>query len=100
MGKFKKDLEIFQEGLLEVLPIAEDLGINLLIEPEPNLSIENSNQFTKFIEKFDSKFLGLNFDIGHFFCVNENPDELIIDLQDYIQHIHLEILHFQENITI
>ena len=90
----KKELEIFQEGLLEVIPIAEDLGIHLLIEPEPELLIENSNQFIKFIEKFDSKFLGLNFDIGHFFCVNENPDELIIDLQDYIQHIHLEDIAF------
>ena len=84
---YEKELEIFQEGLLEVLPIAEDLGIHLLIEPEPELLIENSNQFIEFIEKFDSKFLGLNFDIGHFFCVHENPDELIIDLQDYIQHI-------------
>jgi sugar phosphate isomerase/epimerase len=90
----KKELEIFQEGLLEVIPIAEDLGIHLLIEPEPELLIENSNQFIKFIEKFDSKFIGLNFDIGHFFCVNENPEKLIIDLQDYIQHIHLEDIAF------
>ena len=90
----KKELEIFQEGLVEVIPIAEDLGIHLLLEPEPELLIENSNQFIEFIEKFDSKFLGLNFDIGHFFCVNENPDELIIDLQDYIQHIHLEDIAF------
>ena len=86
----EKELKIFQEGLLEVLPIAEDLGIHLLVEPEPELLIENSNQFVNFIEKFDSKFIGLNFDIGHFFCVNENPIDLIIDLQDYIQHIHLE----------
>ena len=86
----EKEFELFQEGLLEVIPLAEELGVHLLIEPEPELLIENSNQFVQFIEKFNSKYLGLNFDIGHFFCVNENPGELIIDLQDYIQHIHLE----------
>ncbi|MDC0927984.1 sugar phosphate isomerase/epimerase [Nitrosopumilus sp.] len=87
---FEKELELFQEGLLEVLPLAEELGINLLVEPEPELLIENSHQFVKFIEKFNSKYLGLNFDIGHFFCVNEKPHKLILDLQDYIKHIHLE----------
>ena len=92
----EKELELFQEGLLEVLPIAEELGIHLLIEPEPELLIENSHQFVKFIEKFDSKFLGLNFDIGHFFCVNENPHKLILDLQDYIKHIHLEDIAFSK----
>tara|TARA_B110000444_G_C18703842_1_gene530323 strand:- start:127 stop:963 length:837 start_codon:yes stop_codon:yes gene_type:complete len=86
----EKELELFQEGLLEVLPLAEELGVHLLIEPEPELLIENSNQFVKFIEKFNSKYLGLNFDIGHFVCVNEDPSKLILDLQDYIKHVHLE----------
>ena len=86
----EKELELFQHGLLEVLPLAEELKIHLLIEPEPELLIENSNQFKKFIEKFDSKYIGLNFDIGHFFCVNEDPAKLIYDLEEYIHHIHLE----------
>jgi len=86
----EKELEIFQHGLLEVLPLAEELKIHLLIEPEPELLIENSNQFKNFIDKFDSDYLGLNFDIGHFFCVNEDPVKLIYELEDYIHHIHLE----------
>jgi sugar phosphate isomerase/epimerase len=86
----EKELELFEEGLLEVLPLAEELGIHLLVEPEPELLIENSCQFVKFMKNFNSKYLGLNFDIGHFFCVNENPHKLILDLQDYIKHIHLE----------
>jgi len=92
----EKELEIFQEGLLEVLPLAEDLGVHLLIEPEPELLIENSSQFVRFIEKFDSKYLGLNFDIGHFFCVNEDPEKLIINLHDYIKHIHLEDIAYSK----
>ena len=47
-------------------------------------------QFLKFISSFDTKFLGLNFDVGHFFCVGENPADSIKDLRDYINHIHLE----------
>ena len=89
-GNSKNELDIFEDGLHNVLPLAEELKINLLIEPEPNLSIENSSQFLKFIERFDSKYLGLNFDIGHFFCVNENPAKLIQELNPYIKHIHLE----------
>ena len=86
----EKELELFRQGLLEILPLAEELQIHLLIEPEPKLLIENSNQFLNFIEQFDSKYIGLNFDIGHFFCVNEDPAKLIHDMQEYIHHIHLE----------
>jgi len=86
----EKELELFEQGILEVLPIAKELKIQLLIEPEPELLIENSTQFLKFIERFESKYIGLNFDIGHFFCVNEEPTELIHKMQDYVSHIHLE----------
>ena len=89
-----KELDLFEQGILEVLPLAEELKIHLLIEPEPELLIENSNQFKNFIEKFDSNYLGLNFDIGHFVCVNEDPVKLIHDLGDYIHHIHLEDINY------
>ncbi len=82
--------ELFQKGIDEVLPIAEKNKVKLLIEPEPELLIENSTQFLKFISNFDSDFLGLNFDIGHFFCVGENPEKAIKILKDYLTHIHLE----------
>ncbi len=86
----KTGFEIFKEGLDQVIPAAEKNKIKLLIEPEPNLLIENSNQFLKFISNFNTNYLGLNFDIGHFFCVNEDPAILIKSLKDYISHIHLE----------
>jgi len=86
----KEGFELFQSGINEVLPIAEKNNVKLLIEPEPELLIENSSQFLKFISNFDSDYLGLNFDIGHFFCVGENPEEAIKILKDYLSHIHLE----------
>jgi len=83
-------LELFEQGINQVIPIAEENNVKLLIEPEPGLLIENSSEFINFISRFETKYLGLNFDIGHFFCVNEEPAELIKTLADYIGHIHLE----------
>ena len=86
----EEELDIFEQGLNEVLPIAEQNKTKILIEPEPGLLIENSSQFLDFISRFDSEFIGLNFDVGHFFCVGEDPADLIISLKEHINHIHLE----------
>lgn len=86
----EEELDVFEQGLNEVLPIAEENKIKILIEPEPGLLIENSSQFLNFISRFDSDYIGLNFDVGHFFCVGEDPVELITALKGYINHIHLE----------
>lgn len=86
----KEALDLFDEGINQILPIAEKNNVKLLIEPEPDLLIENSSQFLNFISRFKTNHLGLNFDIGHFFCVNENPSIAIKELKDYIGHIHLE----------
>ena len=81
---------MFENGINEVIPLLEKTGIKLLIEPEPDLLIENSGQFLEFIKRIDSKLVRLNFDIGHFYCVNEDPAKLILKLERYIEHIHLE----------
>jgi len=69
---------------------AREKNVRVLIEPEPDLLIENSRQFLSLYNELDKDIFGLNFDIGHFFCVNENPAELISELQDCSYHYHLE----------
>ncbi len=81
---------LFREGLEQVIPDAEALGVKLLIEPEPGLLIENSGQFKTFIKDFQSPAVGLNFDIGHFFCVGEDPRKALEDLFQWVGHMHLE----------
>ena len=81
--------KMFIEGLNRVVPIAEEENIKILIEPEPNLLLENSNQFLNFIENLSTDNVGLNFDIGHFYCVGEDPTDLIYKLSEYIEHFHL-----------
>ncbi len=82
--------KMFLDGVTKVAKIAEEENIKVLIEPEPGLLIENSTQFKTFMTKLiNSKHIRLNFDIGHFYCVNEDPAKLIHELSDYIVHFHL-----------
>ena len=82
--------KMFLDGLTRVAKIAEEEEIKILIEPEPGLLIENSQQFKKFLTKvINPNHIGLNFDIGHFYCVNEDPASLVYELSDYIEHFHL-----------
>ena len=76
-------------GIKEILPHAEKKQIKILIEPEPELLLETSTEFLHFMEGFDSDYLKLNFDIGHFYCVNEDPSALIPKLAEYIEHFHM-----------
>jgi len=81
---------LFQEGLEQVLPLAEDLNTRVLIEPEPELLLENTPEFKSFIQDFRTPVLGLNFDIGHFYCAGEEPAESFEELFEHIGHVHIE----------
>lgn len=80
----------FAAALEEVIPIAEELGVELRIEPEPGLLIERSDQYLKFMERIDSPMVGLNLDIGHIYCVGEDPADAIRRLSDHIRYIQIE----------
>ena len=82
--------ELFVEGLKPVLEHAETEGVLLLIEPEPDLLIEKVDQYLDVAGRLDSPAIGLNFDIGHSFCVDEEPAEVIPKLKEHIRHFHLE----------
>jgi sugar phosphate isomerase/epimerase len=81
---------VFLEGIREAERLAQSQGVKILVEPEPDLLIENSDQFLRFVKDADSDWVGLNFDIGHFYCVREDPEKLIYKLADYTGHFHLE----------
>jgi sugar phosphate isomerase/epimerase len=82
--------KIFLDGITRVAKTAEEEDIKVLIEPEPGLLIETSRQFKNFITKIiNSQYVRLNFDIGHFYCVNEDPAKVVYELSDYIEHFHL-----------
>jgi sugar phosphate isomerase/epimerase len=86
----KEAMSLFFQGLAKVIPLAEELHIKILVELEPNLLMETSGHFKEFIREIRSPAVGLNFDIGHFFCVGEDPSASFHDLFPWIGHIHLE----------
>jgi sugar phosphate isomerase/epimerase len=86
----EEGLRLFKEGLAAVETRARELGVRILIEPEPGLLIESSGQFLELFYDLDSTVFGLNFDVGHFFCVSEDPAELIRGMSGVFDHFHLE----------
>src|SRR5690349_21593071 len=66
-------LRLFVEMIKPVAEHAEKEGVLLLVEPEPGLLIEKADQFLEFMQHIDSPAVGLNFDIGHSYCVGDNP---------------------------
>jgi sugar phosphate isomerase/epimerase len=86
----RKDLlKLFTKNIEHAVRIAESEKVRILVEPEPGLIIENSSQITEFLKSFDSKSIGMNCDLGHFFCVGEDPAQVVYQLIDYIGHFHL-----------
>jgi sugar phosphate isomerase/epimerase len=83
-------MDTFVEGLTEALPVAEEVGVQLLVEPEPGLLVEDAAGFLELAQRISSPALGLNFDIGHFYCVSEPLPETIRRLEHLTGHYHIE----------
>ncbi len=83
-------LKMFVEELKPVVAHAEKVGVPLLVEPEPDLLIETADQYLEFAKHFNTPYLGLNFDIGHFYCVKDDPAATVHKLAPLIKHVHLE----------
>ena len=74
-------------------PLAEhahSLGVLLLIEPEPDLLLETTDQYLEVAERLNAPSIGLNFDVGHAFCVSEDLPRSIAKLAPHIRHYHFE----------
>jgi sugar phosphate isomerase/epimerase len=82
----------FAEGLRQIVHLARDLGVVIAVEPEPGLLIETAAEYAAFkLEYFgDVPTVAMNCDIGHLFCVGDEPTEVIRAQADQIAHVHLE----------
>jgi sugar phosphate isomerase/epimerase len=89
-GSWSAALKLFVEGIKPVAEHAENSGVLLLVEPEPGLLIETADQFLEFMGHIDSPAVGMNFDIGHAYCVGDEPATTIPRVRQYIRHFHLE----------
>jgi sugar phosphate isomerase/epimerase len=83
-------MDDFVESLRKIAETAETVGINVLVEPEPELLIETTGEFLEFVERIDHSRIRCNFDAGHLFSVGEDPVEAFDRLAEYVDHVHLE----------
>jgi sugar phosphate isomerase/epimerase len=83
-------MQTFVAELEPVLDHAEREGVRLLVEPEPGLLIENVAQWNDLRLRIDSPWMGLNYDVGHMYCVSEPLARTIEELAPQIDHIHVE----------
>ena len=84
--------ERFAEGLHKVLPVAQEHGLVLAIEPEPGLFIETAQEYLEFKNRYfkDEPLIKMNCDVGHLFCVGEDPAMVIRQMPEQVAHVHLE----------
>jgi len=82
--------DLFARGLEAPAKLAHDLGIKLLIEPEPGLLFTDIAETIGFIEKTGLPGLGLNVDLGHLFCIGRDPARIICEYPELLEHIHIE----------
>ena len=87
---WQQGADIFYEELMPCVDLAGKLGVLLLIEPEPELLIERFDQYLEFIGRIDSPWVGLNFDVGHAYCVSEDPQDWVAKMQTHTRHYHFE----------
>ena len=83
-------LPLFRETIAPALAEADRAGVKVLVEPEPECTIETSRQFLDFQKTVPNRSFGLNCDIGHFYCVGEDPADVVRAMKGRIGHVHLE----------
>jgi sugar phosphate isomerase/epimerase len=82
---------LFSKGLRRAADRGREKGVLVCVEPEPTLLIEKGGEYEEFVSKYvDYPNVGLNFDMGHFYCVGEDPAELIRGVGRKAAHYHLE----------
>ena len=93
--RYDKALERARIAINELLPIAEDLDIDLCIENVWNGLFYSPIELRDFVDSFDSKKLGVYLDIGNLLGYQQYPPHWIELLGPRIKRIHIK--DYREN---
>ena len=74
----------------ELCAIAEDNGVKIAIEVEPNQLFHNLKRFFDMADKVNSPAFKLNFDVGHIYLSEIDLMEAIDKSKDFIVYSHIE----------
>ena len=82
------------ESIRELVPVAEELGVNLALENVWNRFLISPMEWKLFLDQFSSKRVGIYFDAANC-CLNCRPQDFPEILGDYIKAVHLK--NFEES---
>ncbi len=96
--------ERFAESLSKCIATAKSTGVIIGIEPEPGLLIQTAQEYLDFKNRYfrDEPIVKMNCDIGHLFCVGDDPAQVIREMPGHIAHVHLEDIganHVHQHLT-
>jgi len=81
---------LFVATMHRVLPLARKLGVQLLIQPSPEMLIETSDQLLELLAELDHhESLRVTFDVVHLYCAGEDPVNAWDKLKDYVSLVRL-----------
>jgi sugar phosphate isomerase/epimerase len=79
------------DGILEVLPLAENLRVPIAFEPEPGMYIQTLDDFRRLNRLIQNGWFQLTVDLGHLYCLAEEPiADKIREYGSSIINIHIE----------
>ena len=70
--------------------LKKDHDVSLLIEPEPGMFIETTEQAISLINEIKDERFRLNLDVGHVICCENDYLEKIRNACKYTEHVHFE----------
>lgn len=94
----------FAESLSKCVGTARATGVIIAIEPEPGLLIQTAQEYLDFKLRYfrDEPMIKMNCDIGHLFCVGDDPATVIRSMPEHVAHVHLEDIganHVHQHLT-
>jgi sugar phosphate isomerase/epimerase len=94
----------FAESLSKCVATARATGVIIAIEPEPGLLIQTAQEYLDFKLRYfrDEPMVKMNCDIGHLFCVGDDPATVIRTMPEHVAHVHLEDIganHVHQHLT-
>ena len=84
--------EVMARRTRELVTVAEDQGVILAKEPEPDFICGTSAELIRLMDQIDSPTLRCNLDLGHSFLCDPDPMEAVRTLGEKIVHGHIENL--------
>ena len=91
---YKNAWENATASIRELVPAAEALGVNLALENVWNRFLISPMEWKLFLDQFNSKRIGLYFDVANC-CLNCRPEDFPEILGDRIKAVHLK--NFEES---